>query len=94
MIVLPATADRIRLIGPAATGFCFQSLTERRIQLGRRCDAVEQYRTEARSSLFENRLAHETGKRADQTPLQAKLPELCTEILDPSLSVKNDATFA
>jgi hypothetical protein len=44
--------------------------------------------------LPENRLAHKTGKRADRTPLQAKLPERCTETLDPRLSVKNDATFA
>jgi len=44
--------------------------------------------------LPENRLAHEAGKRADRTPLQAKLPERCTETLDPSLSGKNDATFA
>jgi hypothetical protein len=44
--------------------------------------------------LPENRLAHETGKRTDRTPLQAKLPERCTETLDQSLSGKNDATFA
>jgi len=44
--------------------------------------------------LLDNRLAHENGKRANHTPLQAKLPERCTETLDPSLSGKNDATFA
>jgi hypothetical protein len=40
--------------------------------------------------LLENRLAHETGKRANHTPPKAELPERCTEILDPSLSGKND----
>jgi len=43
--------------------------------------------------LLENRLAHETGERANHTPLTAKLPERCTETLDPSLSGKNDAIF-
>jgi len=42
--------------------------------------------------LLENRLAHEAEK--GPTSLQAKLPERCTETLDPSLSGKNDATFA
>jgi hypothetical protein len=33
-------------------------------------------------------------KRADRTPLQAKRLERGTGTLDPSLSGKNDATFA
>lgn len=44
--------------------------------------------------LPENRLAHETGKRADRTPLQAKRLERCIGTFDPSLSGKNDAPFA
>jgi hypothetical protein len=40
--------------------------------------------------LLENRLEHEPEKRANHTLLQAKLPERCTETLDPSLSGKND----
>jgi hypothetical protein len=44
--------------------------------------------------LPENRLAHEAGKRADRTPLQAKRLERCTGTFDPSLSGKNDAAFA
>jgi hypothetical protein len=39
--------------------------------------------------LLENRLAHEPEERAN-TLLQAKLPERCTETLDPSRSGKND----
>jgi len=65
-------ADRIRLIGPAATSYYFQSLTEHRVLLWRRCDAVKPHRRKFGLRLPENRLAHETGKRADRTPLQAK----------------------
>jgi hypothetical protein len=40
--------------------------------------------------VVENRLGHEAGKRAKYTPLQAELPERCTETLDPGLSETND----
>jgi len=40
------------------------------------------------SRLLENRLAHEPEKRANHTPLQAKLPEPCTETLDSQFSVE------
>ena len=89
-------ADRIRLIGPAATSSYFQSLTDHRTT-GSRCDAgVTQLNGIGRKlglRLLENSFAHENGKRANHTPLQAKLPERCTETLDPSLSGKNDAIF-
>jgi len=39
MTVLPATADRIRLTGPAATSYLhFNCLPIRPVQLWRRCD--------------------------------------------------------
>ena len=64
---------------------------------GSRCDAgVTRLNGMGRKlglRLLENRLAHETGERANHTPLTAKLPERCTETLDPSLSGKNDAIF-
>ena len=43
--------------------------------------------------LLENRPAHEPEERANHTLLQAKLPERCTETLDPSLSGKNDERY-
>ena len=43
--------------------------------------------------LPENRLAHETGKRADRTPLKAKRLERCTGTRSES-QWKEHATFA
>jgi hypothetical protein len=60
---------------------------------GARCDAgvtqLNGIRRKLGLRLLENRLAHEPEKRANHTLLQAKLPERCTETLDPSLSGKN-----
>jgi hypothetical protein len=73
-------------------GFIFNHL----LDAVSRCDAgVTQLSGIGRklgSRLLENRLAHEAEK--GPTSLQAKLPERCTETLDPSLSGKNDVTFA
>jgi hypothetical protein len=59
-----------------------------------RCDAgvtqLNGIRRKLGLRLLENRLEHEPEKRANHTLLQAKLPERCTETLDPSLSGKND----
>ena len=59
-----------------------------------RCDAgvtqLNGFRRRLGLRLLENRLAHEPEERANHTRLLAKLPERCTETLDPSLSGKND----
>jgi hypothetical protein len=54
---------RIRLTGPAATRFYFQSLTEHRIPLWRRCDAVERQRKTRETRRLRPPLGTPTAKK-------------------------------